>query len=361
MELWEYGVLLVLSVITAGPVAAAALPLLPETLWTLWRAHNSTLTQQQLRRAYLGYQVAGCSGWFLVMFVAFITYGCVDKLLSGDRRLDLRIMVGILAGVTAITLASLMLVRAHQLLPLANGLREDVLIEQARSDPRPPILILRSFTKSAYTSEPRPIAIDWSCDGYPVTTIADGPLVVDDLAEATVDLGLLMAVGGNDHRSVHKQYLTLEVADSQWLSAFEAIALASQAIFLLPQTTPGLTKEVQAVVNCDLMSKLLVFMPSTPTDDPWGLFEGKYNYASEWQQVRELWHRRGFRLPEYDSKGMVYSPRPDLSVKRGFYLNGEWNNYVLREAILATLPVPYLKVASVSQLMRDLAAASVIG
>ena len=236
----------------------------------------------------------------------------------------------------------------------------------AQEDPRPPFLLLRSFFDSSLLRYEIP---DFSRQTAGVNVDLVGPL-----SQAVSPHGPMLAIGGVELKtepSRHRQIAFIDSTETNWGSIFSMIAISSRAIVLMPSITPGIFREIAAILGLDVIKKTLVFMPPAPdrprqeddTSFHWWKFSGerlahlsRVQAASvlfvHWSKVQSEWRKGGLNLPDYSYDGMLFIPNRDFS-PRYMYQIGDLSN--LENAMNAILPHLGGSVRSTMDILDDCA------
>lgn len=199
-------------------------------------------------------------------------------------------------------------------------------LRTARSDSRPPFLLLRSFFEKNLQSV---YHLDTSIKDtlLYVLRFEERPSVdfIVQLSQAVASHGPLLAIGGKEIEepalSKHRNVAFVESSERDWEFLFLTIARASRAIFVLPARTAGILKEVSNLRALGLTGKAIVFMP--PAAWPTGPSQKALTeiLGAEWTEIRARWMLEGLRSPDYVGKGMLYIPNADFSIKHSCLLD----------------------------------------
>lgn len=91
--------------------------------------------------------------------------------------------------------------------------------------------------------------------------------------------------------------------DASWWSAFERLLANARCVFLVPETSAGLMRELTAVLNEPYRSKAIIVMPRA---------DAQGHRAKRWEEVRAVLAGSGLDLPPYDPAGCFYMPDEQL-------------------------------------------------
>lgn len=206
-----------------------------------------------------------------------------------------------------------------------NRLRMKRIRDHAKTDDRPPFLVLRSFEEGPLTSQPA---------RRPIRGVATyGASYAHDIASALMPRGRLIALGGPaDVRNYYEasDVLYIQSREQDWLEMFSAALSAAQAVILVPGLSDGLLREIRAIAALHSWDKVLVFMPPVP--DPNRPFKFTSFYVNEkaageeWEKVRARWNELGYELPEYVPAGMVYLSGVGFSAGKSVSLEHDVRN-----------------------------------
>lgn len=196
----------------------------------------------------------------------------------------------------------------------ATRLQGQRLLRLARTEQRPPVLLLRSFLNSRLGRQP-PLQIPTS-EG--LVEGGEGH-ITKTLDKFLVPFGRPVAIGIQRHEqpdSGEQQTIFVEASNETWRSAVSHIAAVSRFVLMLPGWTDGVLNEMEIIRSEQLCSRTIVYMPP--------IIHGS-NYkelAEEWNRVRQRCVQSGFHIPVYDSRGMLYIPREDFSIYNQVFLLG---------------------------------------
>jgi hypothetical protein len=123
----------------------------------------------------------------------------------------------------------------------------------------------------------------------------------------------LLAIGSPDDTEdlgrVEDRVVYFQSSDRHWREMFRRAAEAARAVIVIPGTTPSLMGEIGELKNAGALSKLIAFMPATPTGKVarWVVqYEFTEAVAREWEAARQKWRTLGVVLPPYEGNGMVF-------------------------------------------------------
>jgi hypothetical protein len=200
-----------------------------------------------------------------------------------------------------------------------NQVRRAALLIKGRSDNRPPILILRSFSADGLAFRPRQ---------YGDYTIYRGHSYLNDLARAASEFGQPIAIGApsevTGHSFAKQDLLYFQSSEASWLEMFSLAAQGARAVILIPGTTGGLLQEVSALRSSSRLAKIILFMPPTPTGIIRWLdrYSGPEEIPRNWERVRASWKDLAIELPVYRNSGMLFVLNSIGSVELNYDLNG---------------------------------------
>ena len=99
----------------------------------------------------------------------------------------------------------------------------------------------------------------------------------------------------------------INVNDEQWFDAFKLLATASYFILIIPSDSKSLLLEIEFIINNNLESKVLVYMPPSDQD--------QYKYVKTvWDRCCKYLSKANLNFPAYQKKGLLYVPNKDFSV-----------------------------------------------
>jgi len=234
----------------------------------------------------------------------------------------------------------------------ANGLRAAYVAGVARQDPRPPLLVLRSFSQPVLT-EARPI------DHIRGFAKKRGTTLLWQLSEAAAPIARLLAIGEPPARQglLAPETLFIATTDETWFEVFRVAARACRAAVAIPDISGGVAREIRAIRQLGLADKLLILMPPSETPPPsWTPFRTRdpEALAARWSIVQEEWKKEGYQLPAYDEAGMLYRAAPDLSASEAVGLERFASIPAIREALDRLLPPATGNCASLAATLEDL-------
>jgi hypothetical protein len=141
-------------------------------------------------------------------------------------------------------------------------------------------------------------------------------------------MGCLLAIGAPDDtiEMSEKRLLYFQSAKSAWVEMFRMASEAARAVIVIPGVTKGILQEIHALSSSGAISKVIVFMPPTPSG-----FAAKWitRYSDpqaigmRWAEAQSEWKKVGVSLPAYDSGGMLLTLRDSGKPDRELRLNGK--------------------------------------
>jgi hypothetical protein len=110
------------------------------------------------------------------------------------------------------------------------------------------------------------------------------------------------------------------------MKMFKLASEAACAIIVIPGWTPGLMREIRELTTVEALTKLIVFMPPTPTGfaAKWIVrYESTDAIAMKWEEVRRQWADIRVSLPAYEGGGMVFGLDSSGKPCKEFRLDGQ--------------------------------------
>ncbi len=235
--------------------------------------------------------------------------------------------------------------------PIEPHLRQKhdrLILLMARTDKRPPILLLRSFSKTDLLLSPRGSTyIQEGLSGLQVS--AGGELMLAQIIEPLGLYGMPVLLGDrpfSDDQICDLNLLPLPCGDHNWRGVFEKVAYAASALVVIPEETEGVAAELLAIAKA-YWSKTLILMP--PLHHPKGeITTGDDSYEKRWERVRVNLREFGIELPSYRPQGMLYIPDPMLQPQFEEIL-GEWSI----DSFSLALGVLFPKLSGTSEPLRE--------
>lgn len=190
--------------------------------------------------------------------------------------------------------------------------------ELIRLEQRPPVFLLRSFLQSSLSRHSR--TIDYSTvglhgDGLP--TASPGQNIVQTLEKWLGFFGRPVALGIPKEEmpeSGEHEIVFVRTDDTTWEQAFQVLARHSRFLFLVPGSTPGVIKEMEAIRDQGFCARTFVYMPPAPKGSP-----DQSRIQKEWQRTREYCAKYRFALPEHEADGMLFVPDERFSIRDEWY------------------------------------------
>ena len=181
-------------------------------------------------------------------------------------------------------------------------------------DFRPPVLVLRSFSdKSLKEGEYIPPA------GEVPSTGGRDPYIWQ-LSESIWDLARVVTMQEETpEERLELNSIVLTPPDTDWQDTVVEVAHQSWIVLLIPATTPSCMEELELLRAKRLLHKTLVYMPGLDlltlirAENAGAVHET--DHARNWERVRTSLAGRGFELPPYDQRGMLYLPTEAFAVK----------------------------------------------
>jgi hypothetical protein len=260
---------------------------------------NPTTPESWLRVAFVGCLLVGVLGGPALLFL----FGC-------DRLWVVTMLWGVI-GVSSVLVSRRIAWRIDSIQALKMR-------SAARSDNRPPILILRSFSLTGLAFRP---------GRYEDSYIAPGESYLNVIATVLGDIGCLLAIGGPDDtiEMSEKSLLYFQSAESGWAEMFRLASEAARAVIVIPGITQGILQEIRELISSGAVSKVIVFMPPTPSEfvGKWiARYSGTEAIATSWTIAQSEWGKIGVSLPDYDKSGMLFALDPSGRPRREVKLNG---------------------------------------
>lgn len=140
------------------------------------------------------------------------------------------------------------------------------------------------------------------------------------------------------------KYLTMWVPVSVWRHAVAYAARTCGVILLLPEDSAGVADEIKWITSARHLTKLVVVVPP----------EYISGLRTNWEKLRKRWQKDGFRLPEYQRDGLVYTPNADLSINRSCSLEGRMDNVGAAVNVLRPNASDYLPLGTLVSYSIDL-------
>ena len=234
---------------------------------------------------------------------------------------------------------------------MALSIKLRMIVEEARADKRPPLLLLRSFSNNQLTHAAETVF------GIRLPTFmarAERGFLYF-LGLATASLGRSVAIGNPSECLVFGQqmwgleHFYVESDDKRWVDLFMIMARAARVILLIPETSPGIEREMHTLVKRKLTGKALVFMPPLA---PKGMSNRKV--ARRWEDVRAFWEGKGMALPAYNPLGLVYRPNKDFSIAESRTLGPEDLTEGLKARVGELLPGSTMEATPLRDVMRQI-------
>ncbi|QSQ19141.1 hypothetical protein JY651_27755 [Pyxidicoccus parkwayensis] len=236
----------------------------------------------------------------------------------------------------------------------------------AQDDPRPPVLLLRSFHAGVSRTPDSHQTYDGPSSGirhggpmrgqsmaspgvHHIVSLAPFlrpyglPVVVDpgnekapysgeDFHDRSTKWRQRFATESEpDLRLRSPHILTVVSRSDDWLETIRVLASSSRCIFVIPGTSEGVKAELALIVERDeLRSKTLVVMPP----ETWS-----NTLASSWEDTRQHLSTLGWKLPPYDRNGSVYLPDRLLSEMESEQLD-PWGVDEAVRRLLSRSPAP---------------------
>jgi hypothetical protein len=237
-------------------------------------------------------------------------------------------------GAALMTIAMVVGLVEHPIVrALVVPLRLERLARASRSDPRPPVLLLRSFTQSAL----------WLRHARTHRGRYDFPTVMEfhlsGLATAASAIGPVLAIGDGPLRlfTGPPDVAFIRSTDDSWRAMVTRAVNACRCVLLVPGNSAGLVAEVGLLREAGVMGKTVVFMPP-PTRGSYFRVWDEASLRCQWTALRDVFAPHGWALPDYDPDGMLYVPRPDLSIHVAASLQGQTEPASIRSALERLAP-----------------------
>jgi hypothetical protein len=93
----------------------------------------------------------------------------------------------------------------------------------------------------------------------------------------------------------------IRIDEASWRSAVELLTDGAKLIILLPSSRPGTLWEVERLLNSNLIERTVVIDPPNPPKRA----RAKYRQSAEWEQVRNAFASRNFKLPADSRVGQL--------------------------------------------------------
>ena len=193
----------------------------------------------------------------------------------------------------------------------ASRLQAQRIARLARTEQRPPILLLRSFFNSRLARHARVKAGEY--------VEAGGENIIKTLELPLAAFGRPVALGVPKHErpdSGRQQIVYIETSDEDWQRVVLLVACVSRFVLMVPGWTDGVVNEMELIGSGQLSSRTIVLMPPSLRSSD------RKKIAREWNRVKERCAASGFRIPSYDDRGMLYIPNADFSVRTQVMLQG---------------------------------------
>ncbi len=113
------------------------------------------------------------------------------------------------------------------------------------------------------------------------------------------------------------------VPREQWKSEVSDRAQRAKVILFVPGLDNGINWELDEIILHNL-KKTLVLMPPFDEGTTYETNMPKTDYG--WALVQEHLAERGYKLPDYRQRGLLYFPAEDLSIATSVELNGRMRN-----------------------------------
>jgi hypothetical protein len=214
--------------------------------------------------------------------------------------------------------------------------RQRLLYFEMEASEQPPFLLLRPFAVLELTQLPTEQKGTGTSGGLTKRSY------VPRIAAALERIALVLALGDNHGTaddSADWPLLFLQLEDEAWWRGLRAAAMAARGIVLIPSGTPGVIDELRFLRDESLLTKTIIFMPPTLVGSA---ILGPHYYANGvglmWRQVAEQLQAEGFALPAHDSRGLLYIPKPDLSIARSVALDRDISEARINAAIAELVP-----------------------
>lgn len=228
----------------------------------------------------------------------------------------------------------------------------------ARNDARPYYLLLRSFeSDDLYTiadrrfhKTPNPTTIITSgYDGHHMTTRIN---IIERIASAIRSEGMLVAIGGTFKLEHKHNLLVVECLDEEWMSNFRLLASGAKAIIVIPEISPGISSEINWIKSHNYFKKTLLLMPPVADTDPEVL--KNETKQKRWSTLEQIFETYGIHLPQYDSRGRVFTIDENSCVLSEASLHGHIATEVLTKALVRVSPSADINSVSLKEIYQSL-------
>jgi hypothetical protein len=157
--------------------------------------------------------------------------------------------------------------------------------------------------------------------------IDPGESYLNDLATALQDIGCTLAIGAPDDtiEMSEKRLLYFQSSESGWTEMFRLASKAARAVIVIPERSPGVGREIRDLASSGSLSKVIIFMPPTPTgfEAQWIMqYVDTKAISIRWSAVQRQWECIGISLPDYDKAGMLFALDSSGKPHREVKLNG---------------------------------------
>ncbi len=241
--------------------------------------------------------------WFLSSWIVVEQF----RIPPGDTSLALGVWIFVAFVAVALLAVS------RNLKEKGMRLRAERIRACARTDGRPPFIILRSFKEGPLTSRPKLAG--------PRGRTRYGHAFAHDIGEALGAWGRLIAIGGDvDLQNYYRgsDVIYVQSRDETWFQMFANVLAGVRAVIVIPGLSEGLLREMRAIAQLRAWDRVLVFMAPDPAPDRDYKFLDWYAddraAEKEWEKVRQMWNELGYALPAHQAAGMLYAAASGFSV-----------------------------------------------
>ena len=218
-----------------------------ELLTRLTSDHAVTFTRERSHARSIAYRTAG---WLLIVVAIslFILHTSIGDAILQSLGANVRFRLGAIQGAVFAAVGMLGTVwigRGRRLWPVDTR----VILE---SDPRPPVIYLRSFSADEHTSLP---VSTFGPVGLPGAT--DEEIVV----RALHSVGPVLAIGDPAEKLASLGAARVYVANDRWHAVVSDLVSVAQLVVLRAGTTPGIAWEVERLVKAVPGDRVIFYVP----------------------------------------------------------------------------------------------------